>query len=42
MVDNLTRLGLLKRKPGQDSSKADHLLMTAVGYEFIGLCQTHL
>jgi hypothetical protein len=42
MIDNLTRLGLLIRKPDQDSSKPDHLLMTTLEYEFIGLCQTHL
>jgi len=40
MIDNLTRLGLLIRKPSEGTPRSFY--MTPLGFEFVGLCQTHL
>jgi hypothetical protein len=40
MIDNHTRLGLLIRKPSEGTPGSFY--MTPLGFEFVGLCQTHL
>lgn len=39
MIDNLTRLGLLIRRPSKTDPNA--IYMTSLGYEFVGLCRIH-